>query len=136
MTRPTASSPTRSLVAVLLTLVVTLAVVAIAGWALATFASLSVEPTPTTLALLGVSAAVLAWSAVQLAARHPDRSAFDAIRHGIGIAAVVIVVDALFGTTAMGREGALRAAAVIVGIPLVELVAMRLVGGGRAAQHG
>lgn len=129
MSRPAPASST-SVVAVIVTLAVTLGLIAVAAWLLRSTGTLGLEPSATTLALVGGASIVLAWSAVQLAHRNPDRTSFDAIRHGMGIAAVIIVVDALFGTTAVGLEGALRALSVLIGIPIVELVAQRFARGG------
>lgn len=131
MTSPTAASPTRTMVAVLATFAVTVGVVAVAGWLLATFAGRTAEMTSTSYAILGVASLVIAWVSVQNASRNPGRTSFDAIRDGVGVAAVVIVMDALFGDTALGREGIIRTASLLVGFPIVQLVAMQF-GGGRA----
>lgn len=135
MTSPTPASPSRTIVAVLATFAVTVGVVAVAGWLLTTFAARSVETTSATYAIIGIASLVIAWISVLNAGRTPGRTSFDAIRDGIGVAAVVIVMDALFGATAMGREGVIRTASLLVGFPVVQLVAMQF-GGGRAARNG
>jgi chromate transport protein ChrA len=133
MTRPNPPASSRVALAMVVTYAVTMGWTAAGAWLMSAFGNRSLDLTTTRLSVLGLAGVVLAWFIVQIAVRFPDRGGVDSVRSAFGIAAIVVVVDMIFGSTANSREGSLRVAALLVGIPTLELIAKRIVDGGRPA---
>ncbi len=120
------SSTTRTMAGFAMVWIFTLALFGGAQVALQALQDLAPVPTPASVVLIVAASALLAAAVLRQARQQPTRSLGDAALHGVSIAAVIVVVDAVFGMGSGGLVGALRALMPLVGIPLVEVVAQRV----------